>query len=97
MRAALQPATQLGHAGGEDEDVAPPLELLLELARPLAVDVQHQVDAVFAGDLQGRERRAVQVAVHLGPLRKGILRYHPLKLLAGDEEVINTVRLARTR
>ena len=64
--APVQPASELVVTGGEDEDEDPAPVPFLELSRPLAVDIENDVDATLAVLLQGLDGRAVEIAVDLG-------------------------------
>jgi hypothetical protein len=68
---ALQAGAQLEEGRREDEDAHHVLvHLLDDLAGPLPVDVEHHVLADAQGLLHGLARRAVEVAVHLGPFQE---------------------------
>src|SRR5512133_867653 len=80
-RAALETTSQLLHAGRQNKDINTPLNLLLESAGALAIDIKHEVHTVFPGLLDRSKCRSVQIPVNFGPFGKGIGINHALELL----------------
>src|SRR5512133_406453 len=93
-RAALQTTAQLLHTGRQNKDIDTPLDLLLESARALAIDIKHQVNTVFSGLFDRSKCRSVQIPVNLGPFGKGIGINHALELFPRDEEIILAMHFA---
>lgn len=89
-----QPAAQFGEVRRENENVDRPLLRLLELGSPLAVYVEDDVDPLGAEPLQGLDRRAVTVAVDLGPLGEFTGVHHAAKLIHVDKKIIPAMDLS---
>src|ERR1043166_9686742 len=70
---------------------------LCDLRCALNVDVEEELPSALPGILQLRERRPVQVAVHLGPFQKPASVAYTLELDPIDEVVFDPVALVRPR
>ncbi|HVG44296.1 MAG TPA: guanylate kinase, partial [Longimicrobium sp.] len=87
-----------GRAGGREDEHQHRLgHLLADLAGALHVDVQQQVLAPGLRAADVRQRGAVEVAVHLGPLDQLAGVAHAQELVARHEVVVLAVHLAGPR
>src|SRR6185369_16862005 len=89
---AAQALLEDGHARRQDEHRHRVGRGALDLTRTLVVDVEDDPTRTHAA-LELRLPRAVQIAVHLGPLQKRTLLDQAQKLLAIDEMVFASVLL----
>jgi hypothetical protein len=95
LGATVQPGSEFLHRGRQDEDRDHiSAHLILQLLRTLPVDVEQHVAAFAHRHLGSLARRAVEIAMHLGPLQQRLGIAHALEFAMRLELVVDAIDLA---
>jgi hypothetical protein len=91
----VQPGSEFLHRRRQDEDRDHiGAHLFLQLLRALPVDVEQHVAAFAHRHLGSLARRAVEIAMHLGPLQQRLGIAHALEFAMRLELVVDAIDLA---
>ncbi len=95
--ASAQAAFQLGHARRQDKDKGRLLKRQPELGRALHVNVKKHILALVQHLFDRRQRRAVKIAVHLGPFGESLFRAAAFKFFPAQKKIVLAVLFALAR